>query len=194
MKELILAIIIACSLGMSGCTEDNTQSTGNKQIDDAMGIKTEEKAEEPEKKKEEEDEQELKERVSKRNIVMGNCAECDKVICRNDDYVETKDLFVCRDCYNKTKTKCMDCGKTIKAYDEEVTTGSDGCRCKDCTEAYENSLSNYSDYGDDYGDYCCEECGSELSPEEVCTQNGRILCPDCAFSEDLREQGLDHQQ
>ena len=53
MKELILAIVIACSLGMSGCTEDNPKSTGNEQIDDALGIKTEEKVEEPEKKEEE---------------------------------------------------------------------------------------------------------------------------------------------
>lgn len=211
MKELILAIIIACSLGMSGCTENNPKSTGNEQIDDALSIKTEEKVEEPEKKKEqpkkekkkedtkrteEEDEQELKERVSKRNIVMGNCAECDKVICRNDDYIETKDLFVCRDCYNKTKAKCMDCGKTVKIYNEEVTSGSDGYRCKDCTKAYENSLDDHSDYyyGDDYGDYCCEECGVGLSKEEVCEQNGRILCPDCALGESRRQSGLDDAQ
>ena len=50
MKELLLAILIACSLGLGGCTEQ-PESTGNKQLDDALGIKTEEKVKEPKKEK-----------------------------------------------------------------------------------------------------------------------------------------------
>ena len=56
MKELLLAILIACSLGLGGCTEDQ-ESTGNKQLDDALGIKTEEKIKEPKKDKKEKKEE-----------------------------------------------------------------------------------------------------------------------------------------
>lgn len=52
MKELLLAILIACSLGLGGCTEQ-PESTGNKQLDDALGVKTEEKIKEPKKDKKE---------------------------------------------------------------------------------------------------------------------------------------------
>ena len=203
MKELILAIVIACSLGMSGCTEDNPKSTGNEQIDDALGIKTEEKVEEPEKKEEEkktetkktkeDEDRELTERVTKRNIVMGNCYECGKVIRRNDDYVETDQYeFVCKSCYDKGYRKCVDCGKSVNAYDNGVSAGSTGLRCKDCTEAYINDTSDIEpmEYGDDYGDYYCEACGIGLAKEEVCEQNGRMLCPDCALGESRRESGL----
>ena len=207
MKTLILAILIACSLGVSGCTDDNSSGLQ----EDTKPI-TEEKVEEPEKeqpkkeeeekevdtkKTEEEEERELEERVTKRNIVIGNCYVCDKVLQRNDDYEETDQYgFICRSCYNKSYGKCIDCGKTVNAYDDGVSAGSTGLRCKDCTEAYMNDTSDIEpmEYGDDYGDYYCEECGSGLSPEEVCTQNGRTLCPDCAFGEDLEEQGLDHQE
>ena len=62
MKELLLAILIACSLGLGGCTEQ-PESTGNKQLDDALGIKTEEKIKEPKKdKKEKKEEKEPKEK------------------------------------------------------------------------------------------------------------------------------------
>lgn len=210
MKELILAIVIACSLGMSGCTEDNPQSTGNKQIDDALGIKTEEKVEEPEKKEEkkkeqskkeekkkteEEEERELTERVSKRNIVIGNCHVCNKVMQRNDDYEDTDEYgFICRSCYNKGVTKCTRCGKTINCYADSSHTGSSGVYCDACYDAmYDDDYNDYY-YGEDYGDYCCEECGVGLAKEEVCEQNGRMLCPDCALGESRRQSGLDDAQ
>lgn len=213
MGELLLVIIIACSLGLGGCTnsevqedtepktkvEENTEKeekTEEKETEEQL--KKEDKKEETKKtetKQEKDEEQELIERVSKRNIVIGNCHVCDKVLQRSDDYEESLQYgFTCRSCYNKGVTKCSRCGKTINSYDDSSHTGSSGVYCDDCYDAM--YADDYSNYSDDYGDYeyYCDDCGSGLNQEEVCRQNGKTLCPDCAFSEDLREQGLDHQQ
>ena len=206
MSELILAIIIACSLGVSGCTDNNSSG-----LQEDNKTKTEEKVKESEKKDEKKEQpkketkktetkQEKDEEIgSNRNYVIAQCTICDGLIHESDGgYKVCEGDIICLDCYNKAYRKCIDCGKTVNGYDEGVSAGSTGLRCKDCTEAYINDTSDIEpmEYGDDYGDYeyHCEDCGSGLNKEEVCYHNGKTLCPDCALGESRRENGLEGSQ
>ena len=116
MKELLLAILIACSLGLGGCTEQ-PESTGNKQLDDALGIKTEEKIKEPKKDKKEKKEEKKTEKeksesktktetkkeyrqstnedvaeiAKRRNFVIGTCLSCEGLIHEDDNFKEYRD-------------------------------------------------------------------------------------------------------
>ena len=197
MKTLILAILIACSLGVSGCTEEE-QSTGNKQLDEALGIKTEEKAEEPKEKEEKKEtkketkttekketkktekyrkhtDEEVKEITERRNFVIDKCASCGELIHEDDDYVYAKDLYVCRSCYNEGYVKCMDCGKKVNVYDKGVTTGSDGVRCPNCTKEYEDTIE------EDFEN--CDRCGARITNSESVEHDGQTLCYNCYFAE-----------
>lgn len=205
MSKLLLSIIIACSLGLTGCTEEDKQSTGNKALDDALGIKTEEKVKEPESKEstkedkkktdtktkksedtkeskkdpQTESEEEMIKRVNARDIVLGPCDKCDRIIRRSELGYDDVDRIICKDCYNKGYTKCMDCGKTINEYDKGVDAGSSGLRCKDCIEAYINNIGNDT--------YHCSKCGTEVeignSQSSTYDDNGNLLCLNCYFNE-----------
>lgn len=211
MSKLLLSIIIACSLGLSGCTEDQ-EGTENKQLDDALGIKTEEKVESKESekteikttdnnkkkdtktkkeqsktekkadnnsKKSDEDEpdpqseEEMAKRVNNRDIVVGQCIECNRTIRRSEIGID-RDYLLCKDCYNKGYTKCLNCGKTINGYDEGIVNGSSGSLCsEECAKQFT------SDY--------CSKCGKEVdvntSGSYVYDDYGILFCPDCYFAE-----------
>lgn len=204
MSKLLLSIIIACSLGLTGCTEEDKQSTGNETLDNALGIKTEEKAEKPEKDKpkttekkvetqkqeqktenkhQEATEEDVAEVAKRRNFVIGQCMSCGKTLRESDEYKiynKTDDSeLVCISCYNEGYHKCMDCGKITNGYDDDTLTGSDGIRCKDCTEAYWNETPKESAV------YYCNTCGSKTeNPEEVTVDdNGNTICLNCYFAE-----------
>lgn len=195
MKTLILAILIACSLGVSGCTEEK-QSTGNKQLDEALGIKTEEKAEEPKKKEEKtetkketkttkktetkkietkQEDEEMREITDKEILAIDQCPLCGELIHDDNNYVVTKDSFMCRSCYNEGYCKCMDCGKRVNVYDKGTTTGSDGVRCPNCTKEYEDSI------GEDFEN--CDRCGARITNSESVEHDGQTLCYNCYFAE-----------
>ena len=200
MKELLLAILIACSLGLGGCTEQ-PESTGNKQLDDALGIKTEEKIKEPKKdKKEKKEEKKTEKSESKtktetkkeykqttleetaeidkrRNFVIGTCLSCEGLIHEDDNFKEYRDSYVCEKCYNNAYLKCMDCGKTTNSYDKDVLVGSDGVRCKECSKKYEEGLNVEH----------CSKCGKKMkttdTSEYTYDENGKVVCLDCYFAE-----------
>lgn len=202
MKELLLAILIACSLGLGGCTEQ-PESTGNKQLDDALGIKTEEKIKEPKKDKKEKKEEKKTEKeksesktktetkkeykqstnedvaeiAKRRNFVIGTCLSCEGLIHEDDNFKEYRDSYVCEKCYNNAYLKCMDCGKTINSYDKDVLVGSDGVRCKECSKKYEEGLDVEH----------CSKCGKKMkttdTSEYTYDDNGNIVCLDCYFAE-----------
>ena len=202
MKELLLAILIACSLGLGGCTEQ-PESTGNKQLDDALGIKTEEKIKEPKKDKKEKKEEkktekeksesktktetkkeyrqstneDVAETAKRRNFVIGTCLSCEGLIHEDDNFKEYRDSYVCEKCYNNAYLKCMDCGKTTNSYDKDVLVGSDGVRCKECSKKYEEGLN--VEY--------CSKCGKKMkttdTSEYTYDENGKVVCLDCYFAE-----------
>ena len=202
MKELLLAILIACSLGLGGCTEQ-PESTGNKQLDDALGIKTEEKIKEPKKDKNEKKEEkktekeksesktktetkkeykqstneDVAETAKRRNFVIGTCLSCEGLIHEDDNFKEYRDSYVCKKCYNKGYLKCMDCGKTVNIYDKDVIGGSDGVRCKKCSKKYEDGLNVEH----------CSKCGKKMkttdTSEYTYDENGKVVCLDCYFAE-----------
>lgn len=204
MKELLLAILIACSLGLGGCTEDQ-ESTGNKQLDDALGVKTEEKVKEPKKEKKTEKEkseskiktaekkketktetkkeykqstnEDVAEIAKRRNFVIGTCLSCEGLIHEDDNFKEYRDSYVCEKCYNNAYLKCMDCGKTTNSYDKDVLVGSDGVRCKECSKKYEEGLNVEH----------CSKCGKKMkttdTSEYTYDDNGNIVCLDCYFAE-----------
>lgn len=204
MKELLLAILIAYSLGLGGCTEDQ-DSTGNKQLDDALGIKTEEKVKEPKKEKKTEKEkseskiktaekkketktetkkeykqstnEDVAEIAKRRNFVIGTCLSCEGLIHEDDNFKEYRDSYVCEKCYNNAYLKCMDCGKTTNSYDKDVLVGSDGVRCKECSKKYEEGLNVEH----------CSKCGKKIkttnTSEYTYDDNGNIVCLDCYFAE-----------
>ena len=202
MKELLLAILIACSLGLGGCTEGQ-DSTGNKQLDDALGIKTEEKIKEPKKDKKEKKEEkktekeksesktktetkkeyrqstneDVAETAKRRNFVIGTCLSCEGLIHEDDNFKEYRDSYVCEKCYNNAYLKCMDCGKTTNSYDKDVLVGSNGVRCKECSKKYEEGLN--VEY--------CSKCGKKMkttdTSEYTYDENGKVVCLDCYFAE-----------
>ena len=202
MKELLLAILIACSLGLGGCTEQ-PESTGNKQLDDALGVKTEEKIKEPKKDKKEKKEEkktekeksesktkteakkeyrqstneDVAETAKRRNFVIGTCLSCEGLIHEDDNFKEYRDSYVCEKCYNNAYLKCMDCGKTTNSYDKDVLVGSDGVRCKECSKKYEEGLN--VEY--------CSKCGKKMktidTSEYTYDENGKVVCLDCYFAE-----------
>ena len=200
MKELLLAILIACSLGLGGCTEGQ-DSTGNKQLDDALGVKTEEKIKEPKKDKKEKKEEkkteksesktktktkkeykqstneDVAETAKRRNFVISTCLSCEGLIHEDDNFKEYRDSYVCEKCYNNAYLKCMDCGKTTNSYDKDVLVGSDGVRCKECSKKYEEGLNVEH----------CSKCGKKIkttdTSEYTYDDNGNIVCLDCYFAE-----------
>ena len=202
MKELLLAILIACSLGLGGCTEQ-PESTGNKQLDNALGIKTEEKIKEPKKDKKEKKEEkktekeksesktktetkkeykqstneDVAETAKRRNFVIGTCLSCEGLIHEDDNFKEYRDSYVCEKCYNNAYLKCMDCGKTTNSYDKDVLVGSDGVRCKECSKKYEEGLNVEH----------CSKCGKKMkttdTSEYTYDENGKVVCLDCYFAE-----------
>ena len=202
MKELLLAILIAFSLGLGVCTEQ-PESTGNKQLDDALGIKTEEKIKEPKKDKKEKKEEKKTEKeksesktktetkkeykqsknedvaeiAKRRNFVIGTCLSCEGLIHEDDNFKEYRDSYVCEKCYNNAYLKCMDCGKTTNSYDKDVLVGSDGVRCKECSKKYEEGLNVEH----------CSKCGKKIkttdTSEYTYDDNGNIVCLDCYFAE-----------
>ena len=202
MKELLLAILIACSLGLGGCTEQ-PESTGNKQLDDALGVKTEEKIKEPKKDKKEKKEEkktekeksesktktetkkeyrqstneDVAETAKRRNFVIGTCLSCEGLIHEDDNFKEYRDSYVCEKCYNNAYLKCMDCGKTTNSYDKDVLVGSDGVRCKECSKKYEEGLNVEH----------CSKCGKKMkttdTSEYTYDENGKVVCLDCYFAE-----------
>ena len=202
MKELLLAILIACSLGLGGCTEQ-PESTGNKQLDDALGVKTEEKIKEPKKDKKEKKEEkktekeksesktktktkkeykqstneDVAETAKRRNFVISTCLSCGDLIHEDDNFKEYRDSYVCEKCYNNAYLKCMDCGKTTNSYDKDVLVGSDGVRCKECSKKYEEGLNVEH----------CSKCGKKMkttdTSEYTYDDNGNIVCLDCYFAE-----------
>ena len=202
MKELLLAILIACSLGLGGCTEGQ-DSTGNKQLDDALGVKTEEKIKEPKKDKKEKKEEkktekeksesktktetkkeyrqstneDVAETAKRRNFVIGTCLSCEGLIHEDDNFKEYRDSYVCEKCYNNAYLKCMDCGKTTNSYDKDVLVGSNGVRCKECSKKYEEGLN--VEY--------CSKCGKKMkttdTSEYTYDENGKVVCLDCYFAE-----------
>ena len=202
MKELLLAILIACSLGLGGCTEQ-PESTGNKQLDDALGVKTEEKIKEPKKDKKEKKEEkktekeksesktktetkkeyrqstneDVAETAKRRNFVISTCLSCGDLIHEDDNFKEYRDSYVCEKCYNNAYLKCMDCGKTTNSYDKDVLVGSDGVRCKECSKKYEEGLNVEH----------CSKCGKKMkttdTSEYTYDENGKVVCLDCYFAE-----------
>ena len=202
MKELLLAILIACSLGLGGCTEQ-PESTGNKQLDDALSIKTEEKIKEPKKDKKEKKEEKKTEKeksesktktetkkeykqstnedvaktAKRRNFVISTCLSCGDLIHEDDNFKEYRDSYVCEKCYNNAYLKCMDCGKTTNSYDKDVLVGSDGVRCKECSKKYEEGLNVEH----------CSKCGKKMkttdTSEYTYDENGKVVCLDCYFAE-----------
>ena len=202
MKELLLAILIACSLGLGGCTEQ-PESTGNKQLDDALGVKTEEKIKEPKKDKKEKKEEKKTEKeksesktktetkkeykqstnedvaktAKRRNFVISTCLSCGDLIHEDDNFKEYRDSYVCEKCYNNAYLKCMDCGKTTNSYDKDVLVGSDGVRCKECSKKYEEGLNVEH----------CSKCGKKMkttdTSEYTYDENGKVVCLDCYFAE-----------
>ena len=202
MKELLLAILIACSLGLGGCTEQ-PESTGNKQLDDALGVKTEEKIKEPKKDKKEKKEEkktekeksesktktetkkeykqstneDVAETAKRRNFVISTCLSCGDLIHEDDNFKEYRDSYVCEKCYNNAYLKCMDCGKTTNSYDKDVLVGSDGVRCKECSKKYEEGLNVEH----------CSKCGKKIkttdTSEYTYDENGKVVCLDCYFAE-----------
>lgn len=208
MKELLLAILIACSLGLGGCTEDQ-ESTGNKQLDDALGVKTEEKIKEP-KKTDSNKKEEVKKTNTKRNKktvekkTNNNSKKSDKdePNPQSDEEIAKRRNFVI--------STCSSCGSLIHE-DDNFKEYKDSYICKKCYDnAYDKCMdcgkriNYYSDetYSGSDGTRCkecmrkydeetstiyCSKCGKKMkianTSEYTYDDNGNIVCLDCYFAE-----------
>lgn len=211
MKELLLAILIACSLGLGGCTEDQ-ESTGNKQLDDALGVKTEEKIKEPKKdKKEKKEEKKTEKEKSESKIKTAEKKKETKTETKkeykqstNEDVAETakRRNFVISTCYL--------CEGLIHE-DDNFKEYNGHYLCKKCyNKGYVNCMdcgkriNYYSEetYSGSAGTRCkecerkyeektsteyCSKCGKKMkianTSEYTYDDNGNIVCLDCYFAE-----------
>ena len=210
MKELLLAILIACSLGLGGCTEQ-PESTGNKQLDNALGIKTEEKVKEPKKiesnKKEEVKKSDTREKNKTEEKKANNSKKSDKNVPDPQSEEEIVKRVNARDI---VIGKCDNCSRTIRKSEVGYDT-ADLLLCKDCyNKGYVNCMDcgkriNYhSDetYSGSDGTRCkecerkyeektsteyCNKCGKKMkianTSEYTYDDNGNIICLDCYFAE-----------
>lgn len=173
MKEILLIISLICSLSFTGCSEE--QKT-DKQVNDLPKQKVEQKIEKEkttktdkpkkeEKQKTEESKRETEKKETKdpvedvaerRNFVIGQCTHCEALIHESDNYKDSQYGLVCMNCYNDSYERCIRCGKTVNAYDDDVSTGSTGLMCKDCLEEYANEPEAYESHE-------CPGCGMQMT-------------------------------
>ena len=136
-------------------------------------------------------------------ILVSQCAGCEKDILRHDDYKKVKGIAYCIDCYkNLAVGKCEACGKKIK-YDD-VYYGDDGyycCRtcyvglCKICDtilmgDNYKKISGRYYCY-DCYGGtgYLgeCSDCGDKVFGNDKYTlTDNKYYCYECAGSKKVK--------
>jgi len=97
--------------------------------------------------------------------------QCD--ICNNwepkDDMTETADgKEVCSYCLEQDYTQCDECGDWVR--DSDIVETADGSNiCEDCKDEYY---------------FECEECGEIYPNDEKIEKDGKVLCKDCAGSEE----------
>lgn len=152
--------------------EEKTVKDNNKEKEDKP---------DPQSNKQDNKSETIKPVEERRNFVISTCASCGALIHENDKFKECKDYYLCIDCYNKGYCKCLNCGKTINGYDKDVSNGSSGSLCKECTEEYIYNSDNVNTKN------YCSKCGKELDIDSSssCTydDNGNLLCLDCYFAE-----------
>lgn len=182
MKELILALVIACGLGIGGCSKDNNTVNDN---NTESSVKVEEKTEVNEDKKQ-------KTQTSK---IIGMCYECGKDLYDNEFAYDFDDgnNFLCKTCYNT----CGMCKSTMNNNKGHIIK----CYAKICDNCYKHidicdncgmpiNLEYEESYKDSYGTYCencydnittCGNCGCKIHNNEIykIKEAGILVCLDC---------------
>lgn len=178
MKEIILALIIACSLIGGGCDDANInkssdnsepktkteekveEKTDNNNNNESKGVKeSEDIKEEPEEQHEESD-----------NNVVGVCYYCGKTLYNNDLYYYDYDM--------PNILYCNDCFHNGTYYNDH--NGSD-------------DYSNYNNSSDESTpDYICEGCGTNIPQGEEYHYDNRILCFNCYNMNKRMEKHADY--
>ena len=211
MKELLLAILIACSLGLGGCTEDQ-ESTGNKQLDDALGVKTEEKINEPKKdKKEKKEEKKTEKEKSESKIKTAEKKKETKTETKKEYKQSTnEDVAEIAKRRNFVIGTCLSCEGLIHEDDNfkeyrdsyvcEKCYNNAYLKCMDCgktTNSYDKDVLVGSDgvrckecskkYEEGLNVEHCSKCGKKIkttdTSEYTYDDNGNIVCLDCYFAE-----------
>lgn len=211
MKELLLAILIACSLGLGGCTEDQ-ESTGNKQLDDALGVKTEEKVKEPKKdKKEKKEEKKTEKEKSESKIKTAEKKKETKTETKKEYKQSTnEDVAEIAKRRNFVIGTCLSCEGLIHEDDNfkeyrdsyvcEKCYNNAYLKCMDCgktTNSYDKDVLVGSDgvrckecskkYEEGLNVEHCSKCGKKMkttdTSEYTYDDNGNIVCLDCYFAE-----------
>lgn len=211
MKELLLAILIACSLGLGGCTEDQ-DSTGNKQLDDALGVKTEEKIKEPKKgKKEKKEEKKTEKEKSESKIKTAEKKKETKTETKKEYKQSTnEDVAEIAKRRNFVIGTCLSCEGLIHEDDNfkeyrdsyvcEKCYNNAYLKCMDCgktTNSYDKDVLVGSDgvrckecskkYEEGLNVEHCSKCGKKIkttdTSEYTYDDNGNIVCLDCYFAE-----------
>lgn len=202
MKELILVLVIACSLGIGGCTKDNNTVNDNNTKSPA---KVEEKIEE----EIEPDVNEDKQQQTQTSKIIGVCYECGKDLYDNEFAYDFGDgnHFLCKACYNtcsmceatmndnegqivkgygkicdncyKHIDICDNCGMTINLEYEESYKVSYGTYCENCY--IDLNASNTSDVPADTSiSYYCDWCENPVyTYDEQHNYYDSYLCSDC---------------
>lgn len=117
---------------------------------------TESKQEETEQKDNKEEKDLAEDAAERRNFVISQCVNCGKLIHESDNYIESHYGYVCMDCYNNSYEKCIRCGKTVNAYDDNVSCGSSGYMCEDCDKEYSKET-------EQKGESTCPGCGMQMT-------------------------------
>jgi hypothetical protein len=101
------------------------------------------------------------------------CAGCGKRVHEDDEcFSEIDSESFCRSCYEERYTQCYQCSSEI--YQDDVRSGSDGndycsdCwndRFVECSECGETIRQDYAMYDEESGEYYCEDCYRERSPQ-----------------------------
>lgn len=211
MKELILAILIACSLVLSGCTE-NQQNTRDKQLDDTSNTKTKEKVEKTKLKKEVKNTNDKKENLKEPEKKAETKNSKSKTVKENESDPQSDEEVARRVSErNIVVGECIMCNKTISRNDVAKDDG-ESLLCKSCyNKGYRKCLNcgkiaNGYDKGTSCGstgilcEECtekylegeieieyCTKCGKKLETDEmnpyVHDDNGNIICLNCYFAE-----------
>ena len=212
----LISMAIMLSLGVGGCTNSEVQEDTESKTKVEESTEKEETTEEKAEEQTEEETEEVEEETNQKRIGLcyncpneaeieyeygdgrglcktcyNTCNECDNKFDGDTAHIiQPGHIRVCDSCYNNNH-RCDNCGTGIDNTDKAYE-GSYGTYCEDCYN--EVNSNDAGDENEEENMYYCEDCGSPLTEEEASEYNGKTLCPDCAFSKSLEEQGLDHQE
>ena len=135
MTKLILAMIIACSLIVGGCTStestDDTEPTTKVEEKDVSESEHEETKEEKSEAKPSDKTETKAKKKKEANVIIGVCYDCGVDIYSNDfKYSYGDGRYLCKKCYNT----CDECGQSFNGNDACIIQPGHMRICPNCYE------------------------------------------------------------